>query len=94
LAQNEESGVLGGEAGSGGGLGPVSDLVLKRAATVVSGTTMTSTCRGRPHLQGRRGARGMPWMWTMLFDYRWPTHGYTVSREAAMTAFAKSWRRE
>jgi hypothetical protein len=33
-------------------------------------------------------------MWTMLFDYRWPTHGYTVSREAAMTAFAKSWRRE
>jgi hypothetical protein len=18
---------------------------------------------------------GMSWMWTMLFDYRWPTHG-------------------
>jgi hypothetical protein len=37
---------------------------------------------------------GMPWMWTMLFDYRWPTHGYAASREAAMAAFAKSWRRE
>jgi hypothetical protein len=29
----------------------------------------------------------------MLFDYRWPTHGYATSREAAMAAFAKSWRR-
>jgi hypothetical protein len=37
---------------------------------------------------------GMPWMWTMLFDYRWPTHGYAASREAAMAAFARSWRRE
>jgi hypothetical protein len=33
-------------------------------------------------------------MWTMLFDYRWPTHGYAASRERAMTEFAKSWRRE
>jgi hypothetical protein len=33
-------------------------------------------------------------MWTMLFDYCWPTHGYATSREAAMAAFAKSWRRE
>ena len=30
----------------------------------------------------------------MLFDYRWPTHGYEPTREAAMAAFAKSWRRE
>ena len=37
---------------------------------------------------------GLPWMWTMLFDYRWPTHGYAASRETAMAAFAKSWRRE
>jgi len=34
-----------------------------------------------------------PWMWTMLFNYRWPTHGYEPTREAAMAAFAKSWRR-
>jgi hypothetical protein len=37
---------------------------------------------------------GTPWVWTMLFDYRWPTHGYAATREAAMAAFAKSWRRE
>jgi hypothetical protein len=41
---------------------------------------------------------GMPWMWTlMLFEHhegRSPTHGYAATREAAMAAFAKSWRRE
>jgi hypothetical protein len=33
---------------------------------------------------------GMPWMWTLAFEYhenRTPTHGYAESREAAMTAF-------
>jgi hypothetical protein len=37
---------------------------------------------------------GMPWMWTMLFDYRLPIYGYEATREGAMAAFAKSWRRE
>jgi hypothetical protein len=40
---------------------------------------------------------GSPRMWTLAFDYhedRTPTHGYTATREAAMAAFAKSWRRE
>jgi hypothetical protein len=40
---------------------------------------------------------GTPWMWTLLFGYhedRTPTHGYEPTREAAMAAFAKSWRRE
>ena len=39
----------------------------------------------------------MSWMWTLAFGYhedRTPTHGYEVTREAAMAAFAKSWRRE
>jgi len=27
-------------------------------------------------------------------DNRAPTHGYEATREAAMAAFAKSWRRE
>jgi hypothetical protein len=39
---------------------------------------------------------GSPWMWTLIFPHhegRSPTHGYATSREAAMTAFAKSWRR-
>ena len=37
----------------------------------------------------------LPWMWTLIFPYhedRTPTHGYGPTREAAMTAFAKSWR--
>jgi hypothetical protein len=39
---------------------------------------------------------GEPWMWTLAFDFRGdhtPTHGYEATREAAMAAFAKSWRR-
>jgi hypothetical protein len=39
---------------------------------------------------------GLPWMWTLMVGYedRTPTHGYEATREAAMVAFAKSWRRE
>jgi hypothetical protein len=40
---------------------------------------------------------GTPWLWTLLFGYhedRTPTHGYEATREAAMAAFAQSWRRE
>ena len=36
-------------------------------------------------------------IWTLAFGYhedRTPTHGYAATREAAMAAFAKSWRRE
>jgi hypothetical protein len=36
-------------------------------------------------------------MWTLAYghhDDRTPTHGYEPPREAAMAAFAKSWRRE
>jgi hypothetical protein len=39
---------------------------------------------------------GTPWMWTLAFwehEDRTPTHGYEPTREAAMAAFAKSWRR-
>jgi len=40
---------------------------------------------------------GTPWMWTLAFGHhedRTPTHDYEATREAAMAAFAKSWRRE
>jgi hypothetical protein len=51
-----------------------------------------------PHHEGRRSARGgQSWMWTLAFGHhedRTPTHGYAETREAAMVAFAKSWRRE
>ena len=39
---------------------------------------------------------GSPWMWTLGYGFhedRNPTHGYEPTREAAMAAFAKSWRR-
>src|SRR5215467_2136648 len=42
-------------------------------------------------------AVGSPWFWTLAYGYhhdRRPTHGYAATREAAMVAFAKSWRRE
>src|SRR5262245_17406081 len=42
-------------------------------------------------------AGGSPWMWTLAFwhhEDRSPTHGYAATREAAMAAFAKSWRRQ
>jgi hypothetical protein len=40
---------------------------------------------------------GSPWMWTSAFGHhedRTPTHGYEATGEAAMTAFAKNWRRK
>jgi hypothetical protein len=39
---------------------------------------------------------GMPWMWTLEIEHcgdRTPTYGYAETREAAMAAFAKRWRR-
>jgi hypothetical protein len=36
------------------------------------------------------------WLWTLAYgrhEDRTPTHGYEATREAAMAAFAKSWRR-
>jgi hypothetical protein len=40
---------------------------------------------------------GMSWMWTLAFGHHadgTPTGGYAATREAAIAAFAKSWRRE
>jgi hypothetical protein len=40
---------------------------------------------------------GQPSMWTLAMEHhenRASTHGYAATREAAMAAFAKSWRRE
>jgi hypothetical protein len=42
-------------------------------------------------------ALGTRWMWTLAYgqrhEERTPTHGYEPTREAAMAAFAKSWRK-
>jgi hypothetical protein len=40
---------------------------------------------------------GTPWLWALAFGHhedRITIHGYEATREAAMAAFAKSWRRE
>ena len=40
---------------------------------------------------------GTPWLWTLAHGHhedRTPIYGYEATREAAMAAFAKSWRRE
>jgi len=40
---------------------------------------------------------GSPWMGTLAFGHhkdRTPAHGHEATREAAIAAFAKSWRRE
>ena len=40
---------------------------------------------------------GTPWLWTLAYGHhedRTPIYGYEATREAAMAAFAKSWRRE
>jgi hypothetical protein len=62
-------------------------LALKRA----------STSRSSGILKAHAAPAGSPWMWTLMFGHhedRTPTHGYAETREAAMAAFAKSWRRE
>ena len=48
-------------------------------------------------MQAAASPVGTSWMWTLAFGHhedRTPTHGYAATREAAMAAFAKSWRRE
>ena len=38
-----------------------------------------------------------PWFWTLAYSHledRTSTHGYEPTHDAAMAAFAKSWRRE
>ncbi len=67
-----------------------------RLEPVITGWGRDGTCYV---LHGGENARliGSPWMWTLAFGHhedRTPTHGYEATREAAMAAFAKSWRRE
>jgi hypothetical protein len=57
-------------------------------------TTFSLTARRRPHLpRCGRFAVDLDTTFGQLED-RMPTHGYEPTREAAMTAFGKSWRRK
>jgi hypothetical protein len=52
---------------------------------------------GRPINKVKAAPEGSPWFWTLAYGYHYdctPIHGYEATREAAMAAFAKSWRRE
>jgi hypothetical protein len=85
-------------------VGPLTDLLLKRAATSrPSGewneddydVLADGDVVGRVY-KANATPVGSPWMWTLAFwhqEDRTSTHGYAATREAAMAAFAKSWRR-
>jgi ATP dependent DNA ligase domain len=104
--KDEEPGALGGEAGGGRGLGagdvfavqacvgePPIRRVERRRFTTLSPTALSSA----RIFHAAASPVGSAWMWTLIFGHhedRTPTHGYAATREAAMRAFAKSWRRE
>jgi len=49
------------------------------------------------HLRPIAPPPGRPWMWTLAYNHRCdrtPIFGFAVTLEAALTAFARSWRRE
>jgi hypothetical protein len=85
--------------------GPTPALILKRAsASRPSGEWSDDDydvlCEGAAVGRIFKSAAvpvGTPWFWTLAYAHledRTPTHGYEATREAAMGAFAKSWRRE
>jgi len=48
-------------------------------------------------LKAKAAPEGSPWFWTLTYGHHYdrsPMHGHAETREAAMAAFAKSWRRE
>jgi len=74
-----------------------SKAINSRTAATVPNLNRAFHLSALTHFQVHRRPVGMPWMWTLLYDFyenRMPTHGYAATREAAMAAFAKSWRRE
>src|SRR5262245_20489750 len=67
-----------------------------------SGVTMTTTCwrtarsSAASSIWTRLRRRAAPWMWASGHGghVERAAHGYAATREEAMAAFAKSWRRE
>ena len=71
-------------------------VIFTRATSIVRPAARYGAVVGRI-MQAAAAPVGMPWMWTLAFGHhedRSPTHGYAPTCEAAMAAFAKSWRRE
>jgi hypothetical protein len=78
-------------------LGEVTDLLLKRSRIALN-EVYDVVCEGR--IVGRIMLTNVPapyWSWTLadrFHEGRTPTRGHESTIEAAMQAFAKSWRRE
>jgi hypothetical protein len=83
----------------------VTDILLRKAQAVRAGARgdedydvigADGTVVGRI-FEATSSPIGTPWMWILTYrdvEDRTPTHGYAATREAALAAFAKSWRRE
>jgi hypothetical protein len=80
-------------------------LILKRASTSRSSgqwrdddydVLENGVVVGRIFFLDAVGPQGRPWMWASGHngDTKRAAHGYEATREAAMQAFAKSWRRQ
>ena len=80
----------------------MSSLILKRAAASrTSGEWREDdydvVADGSRIMKAAAAPVRRPWLWTLAYGHygeRKPTHGYEPTHEAAMAAFAKSWRRE
>jgi hypothetical protein len=77
------------------------DLILRLSASRLDGPDYYDVlCDGEVvgsiHLRPLAPPPGRPWMWTLAYNHRReaPIFGFAVTLEAALTAFAKSWRRE
>jgi hypothetical protein len=65
-------------------------------ATTISTCSLMTVVVGRI-IKAATVPVGQSWMWTLAFGHhedRTPTHGSAATREAAMAAFAKSWRKQ
>jgi hypothetical protein len=88
------------EAEGGGGLGTMTQLTLKRAPIGWNQDDFDvledGKIVGRIFFLDAVGPQGRPWMWASGHngDIKRAAHGYEPTREAAMAAFKRSWRRE
>jgi hypothetical protein len=76
-----------------------SQLLLKRSALASAGFEDYDVLADGKYVgriyKGQAGASGRPWFWGLASDYyRYPSHGYESTREAAMAAFRKCWERQ
>ena len=80
----------------GAGKLTISDFGLRTIKNLRSTRSLIASLAAAPIMKAAAAPVGQPWLWTLAFgqhEDRTPTHGYEPTREAAMAAFAKSWRR-